>query len=272
MSYGLYISAEGAEAQQYRMATIANNIANLETPGFKRELALQMARATERQDLGDDFYGSGSYNDLSGGVLTIGTHTEFKQGTIKATEHWADVAIEGNAWFRVRDKSNGEEFLTRAGNFAVFVNREDGTASLVTEQGRSRFELLDPEGEPIILPNPSDPSLHITDDGRVMSDEGPLYGVGAGEVARISLVEPENLKAMVKVGETMYRNEAGQRELDLFERGQLRSGHLEMSGTNPSTEMIEMIVTQRCLETNIKMMHVQDEATGGLIDKMLRVG
>lgn len=271
MSYGLYISAEGAEAQQYRMESIANNIANLETPGFKRELALQMARATERQDLGDDFYGSGSYNDLSGGVLTIGTHTEFKQGPIKETGNWADLAIEGNAWFRVRDKSTGEEFLTRAGNFAVFNDAEDGTASLVTEQGRSRFELLNPDGLPVIIPNPNDPTLHITDDGRIMGDDGPLWGIGIGEVARISLVEPDDLKAMVKVGETMYRNESGQRELEQFERRQLLPEHLEMSGTNPSTEMIEMIVTQRCLEGNVKMIHVQDEATGGLVSRVLRV-
>lgn len=271
MSYGLYISAEGAEAQQYRMETIANNIANLETPGFKRELALQMARATERQDLGDDFYGSGSYNDLSGGVLTIGTRTEFKQGTIKKTGFWADLAIEGNAWFRVRDKSNGEEFLTRAGNFAVYVDREDGTASLVTEQGRSRFELLNPEGEPVVLPNPNDPTLHITDDGRIISDDAPLWAVGMEPVALISLVEPEDVDQLVKAGETMYRNLAGQRELEQFERRQLRPEHLEMSGTNPSTEMIEMIVTQRCLESNVKLMHVQDEATGGLINKVLSV-
>ncbi|MDR0704939.1 MAG: hypothetical protein LBF88_08115 [Planctomycetaceae bacterium] len=51
----------------------------------------------------------------------------------------------------------------------------------------------------------------------------------------------------------------------------MRSGHLEMSATNPSTEMIEMIVASRAIETNVKMMHTQDEATAGLISRVLRV-
>ena len=271
MSYGLYISAEGAHAQEYRMQTIANNIANVETPGFKRELALQMARATERQDLLDDFYGSGSYNDLSGGCLTIGTHTAFNQGTVKQTNHKLDLAVEGNGWFRVRDKSNGEEFLTRAGNFAIHVDREDGQATLVTEQGQSRFVVLTTEGEPLVIPNPNDPTLHFTDDGRLLSDEAAPWGQGGMEVARISLVEPSDLRAMVKVGETMYRNEADFRELTQAERQQIRPGHLEMSNTAPAAEIAEMIVTQRTLEANVKMMHVQDEASGGLISRVLRV-
>lgn len=253
------------------MRTIANNIANLETPGFKRELALQMARQSERVDLGDDYYGSGSYNDIGGGCLTIGTHTEFKNGTIKETGFKTDVAIEGDGWFRVRDKSNGGIFLTRAGNFVPYVNREDGTVTLVTAQGRSRFELLGTEGEPVFLPNPNDDSWHISDDGRIISNVDDAPYLAGLEVNRIALVKPNDLKEMVKVGETMYRNEGVTLDVPENERGQLRGGHLEMSGTNPSTEMIEMIETQRTLEANVKMMHSQDEATGGLISKVLRV-
>ncbi|MDR3110596.1 MAG: flagellar hook basal-body protein [Planctomycetaceae bacterium] len=271
MSYGLYVSAEGAHAQEYRMRTIANNIANVETPGFKRELALQMARATERQDLLDDYMGSGSYNDLSGGCLTIGTHTAFNNGTIKQTNQPFDIAVEGNAWFRVRDKSNGEEFLTRAGNFGIHVDRDGGQATLVTEQGQSRFVVLTTEGEPLVIPDPNDVTIHFTDDGRLMSEGNDPAGQGGMELASLALVEPDNLRALVKVGETMFRNEAGFRDLTQIERQQLRPGHIEMSNTSPAFEISEMIVTQRTLEANVKMMHVQDEASGGLISKVLSV-
>jgi flagellar basal body rod protein FlgG len=259
MSYGLYISSEGAMAQEYRMQTIANNIANLETPGFKRELALQMARHTESVAIGEIEFGSGLITDIGGGVHTIGTHTEFKQGPISPTEIESDLAIQGDGWFQVRDMSNGELFLTRAGNFQV-----DQNGMFVTEWGRSRFQLLDIEGEAVMLPDPNSKTWHITDDGVV-------HEQGIGRVQQIALIQPLNMKEMVKTGENVYRLEGEYRDFDLEERPRIRSGHLEMSATNPSTEMIEMIVASRAIETNVKMMHTQDEATAGLISRVLRV-
>ncbi len=69
MPYGLYISAEGALAQSQRMEVIANNLANLDTPGFKRELAVFQARYAEAIEQGRDYPGSGSINDVGGGVM-----------------------------------------------------------------------------------------------------------------------------------------------------------------------------------------------------------
>ncbi|MGL4943104.1 MAG: flagellar hook-basal body protein [Thermoguttaceae bacterium] len=258
MSYGLYVSSEGAHAQEYRIRTIANNIANVETPAFKRELALQIARPTERVLLGEDSPYSGTFNELSGGNLTIGTKTEFAQGPIKETGNKTDLAIEGEGWFRVRDMSNGKEFLTRAG---MFVVRNDGM--LVTEQGRSRFSVLDNEGEPVII-DTNDPTWNFSDDGVVLQN-------GARAQA-LSLVIPSDMTQMVKVGETMYRNEAKQTEIPSESRRRVMNEHLEGSATNPSTEMIELIVASRALEMNVKMMQSQDELTNGLINKMLKVG
>lgn len=218
---------------------------------------MQIARHTESILLGEDGPGSGSFNELSGGNLTVGTKTEFIQGPLKATGNKTDLAIEGEGWFRVRDMSNNQEFLTRAGTFVV---RNDGM--LVTEQGRSRFAVLDQDGESVMI-NPDDPAWHITDDGTIMQD---------GERAQaISLVIPGDMTKMVKVGETMYRNESPQRELAPQERHRIWSEHLEGSSTNPSTEMIELIVASRALEMNVKMMQSQDDITNGLINKMLKV-
>lgn len=261
MSYGLYISSEGATSQEYRLQTIANNIANLETPGFKRELALQMARHSEPIAIGEIGDGTGLIEDIGGGVHTIGTHTEFKQGPITESSSESDLAIQGDGWFRVQDMANGEVFLTRAGNFQV-----DRNGNFVSEWGRSRFMLLDIGGEPVTLPDAMSKTWHITDDG-------VLHERGVGRVQEIALVQPNNMKEMVKTGENVYRleGESGIRDLDGAERPRIRSRHLEMSATNPSTEMIEMIVASRAIETNVKMMHTQDEATGNLLNKVLRV-
>jgi flagellar basal body rod protein FlgG len=266
MSYGLYISSEGAMSQEYRMQTIANNIANVETPGFKREVALQMARHTASVAIGEIPFGSGLMTDIRGGVHTIGTHTEFKQGSIAPTELNSDIAIEGDGWYRVRDVANGEEFLTRSGHFQV-----DRNGTFVTEWGRSRFQLLDTEGEAVMLPVPESQTWHITDDG-------VLHDVGVGRVQQIALVQPDDLKTMVKIGENVYRLDEipegtlGYQDIPDAERPRIRSGHLEMSAVNPSTEMIEMIIASRSVETNVKMMHTQDEATGALLSRVLRVG
>lgn len=253
-------------SQEYRMQTISNNIANLDTPGFKREVALQMARHTVSvYPLGEVPFDTGLMTDIGGGVHTIGTHTEFKQGTISPTELETDLAIQGDGWFRVRDVANGEEFLTRSGNFQV-----DRNGVFVSEWGRSRFQLLDTEGEPVALPVPDSKTWHITDDGVV-------HDVGVGRLQQIALVQPDDLKTMVKIGENVYRldipaDELGYQDIPDAERPRIRSGHLEMSSVNPSTEMIEMIIASRAVETNVKMMHTQDEATGSLLNRVLRVG
>jgi flagellar basal body rod protein FlgG len=121
-----------------------------------------------------------------------------------------------------------------------------------------------------MLPVPESQTWNITDDG-------VLQDVGVGRVQQIALVQPDNLKTMVKIGENVYRLDVpdgtlGYQNIPDAERPRIRSGHLEMSAVNPSTEMIEMIVASRSVETNVKMMHTQDEATGALLSRVLRVG
>jgi flagellar basal body rod protein FlgG len=264
MSYGLYISSEGALAQDYRLTAISNNIANVETPGFKRELAIQMARHAESIAIGEVEFGTGLITDIGGGVHTIGTHTEYSQGPIKPTESKSDLAIQGDGWFRVRDMANDEIFLTRSGSFQV-----DRNGTFVSEWGRSRFQLLDVDGEPVALADPNSKTWNITDDN-------VLQDVGIGRLQQISMVKPTNLRQLVKIGENVYRIDAPEEqelytEIEPNERARIRAGHLEMSNTNPSTEMIEMIIASRAIETNVKMIQAQDEATGNLISRVLRV-
>ena len=183
MSFGLYISAEGAHAQNYRLETIANNIANVETPGFKRELAMQQARYTKETELGLDQEGSGTMNDLSGGVLTIGTLTEFRQGKSIASGVKEDMEIVGEGFFLVQQMQTGEYFLTRSGKFDLL---SDGR--LVTYSGPTQFAVCDENQNPIVI-NPFE-------DWQVR--DGDATFVQGGEEFRVGIVIPNDYYKMVK--------------------------------------------------------------------------
>ena len=255
MSYGLYLSAEGAHAQEFRLRTIANNIANVETPGFKREIAQQLARHTERILQGDDYPGSGTMNDVSGGAITVGTTTEFeKLGKIESTTMKTDVAIEREGFFVVQDPRNGELLLTRAGNFEVLA---DG--SLVMQSGKGRFAVCDTDMQPIFVDD-TDPAWRITDDATVQQ--------AGGLRTEIALVVPDDYTMMLKLGENVYRSQSGYTPVEPLDR-RVKAFCLEKSAVDPASEMIEMIIASRAIETNTKMMQSQDELTAGLINKVL---
>ena len=255
MSFGLYISAEGAHAQNYRLETIANNIANVDTPGFKRELAMQQARYTKETELGIDQEGSGTMNDLSGGVITIGTLTEFRQGKSIASGNKEDMEIVGEGFFLVQQMQTGEYFLTRSGQFDML---DDGR--LVTYSGPTEFAVCDENENPITI----NPNEHWD------IQDGNAAIVQGGEETRVGIVLPNDYYQMVKQGQNMFRSEAGYTPKEDTAR-LVKSGHYEGSAVDPAAEMVELIATSRIIETNVKMMQHQDEMTQSLISQVLRV-
>lgn len=255
MSYGLYISAEGAHAQNYRLETIANNIANVDTPGFKRELAMQQARHTQRILYGHDQTDSGSMNDISGGVLTAGTLTEIqKQGKSMATGEKTDFEIVGEGFFLAQHMETGEQFLTRAGHFQVLPDGQ-----FVTHSGSTAFAICDVNGQPITI----DPTAHWE-----ASDYGEILQADARVM--LAVVVPNDYTTMVKQGKNMFKSEDGFTPLEMNKR-KLKPGHLEGSAVDPAAEMVELIAASRMIETNLKMVQQQDDMSNGLINRLLRV-
>src|SRR5689334_11730238 len=110
MPYGLYISAEGAHAQSRRMEVISNNLANVETPGFKRDLALFQSRYAEDVVAGNAMPGMGAAEDIGGGVWFRGTETDLSPGALKQTGIKSDFAINGDGFFVV--ERGTEQLLT----------------------------------------------------------------------------------------------------------------------------------------------------------------
>ena len=139
MIYGLYLSATGVMTNAYRQDVIANNIANSETVGFKKDLALFDQRLTEAQQRrlaasGPLSPSNALLEKLGGGLLVHPTTIDTAQGELEPTGSPLDVAIEGDGYFAVN--SGGQTRLTRNGQFAV-----DSTGHLILSNARGEQDL-----------------------------------------------------------------------------------------------------------------------------------
>ncbi len=250
MPYGLYISAEGAHAQSKRLEVIANNLANVETVGFKRELAVFQARYAEAIEEGLVPPEEGYLEDVGGGIEFLATHTVFAPGPLRHTKQKSDVAIEGDGFFVV--EKEGEQHLTRAGNFQVTANGE-----LRTQQG---YAVLSDTGAPVVV-NPADATWEITTNGSLRQ---------LGMVQNLAVVRPNSYAELLKVGENLFRPLAEPEPIPLPER-RVAAGYLEGSAVNATTEMTAMVEASRLLEANINMMKAQDQMLSGLVNRVLKV-
>ncbi|REJ66880.1 MAG: flagellar basal-body rod protein FlgF [Planctomycetota bacterium] len=248
MPYGLYMAAEGAQVQSQILEVLSNNIANVETAGFKRDLAVAQARHSESIERGLTPPGSRGIDDIGGGVLTRETTTQFAPGPLQVTGNRTDLAIDGDGFFQV--KKGDETFLTRAGNFRI-----DNDGQLITQTGH---QVLDSGGGPLVL----DPSLNwdVDNRGRIIQ--------GGAPIGQFALVKPESLGDLVKVGDTMFSALSDVTPVAPRERN-VRSGYLELSGVKPTQEMMELIKTSRAFEANVKMIQTHDDMIGSLLSRVL---
>ena len=248
MVNGLYISAEGAYAQDRRLEVVANNLANVDTVGFKRELAVFQSNGAGGVDSGWQMSNSNTAADIDGGVALSRTTTDYSAGPLVRTGGRSDMAIKGSGFFMVR-KGN-EDLLTRAGNFAMTSRGE-----LVTTQG---YPVLNESGSPVVI-DPDDPSWKTTADGSIWQQGGKQS---------LAIVEPNSLGDLVKMGENLFRPLAPPQPVSPADR-QVATGHLEMSTVKSTTEMTELIQASRFLEANVNLIKMQDEMQRGLINRVM---
>ena len=249
MPYGLYISADGARAQSRRLEIIANNMANVDTVGFKRELAIFQARYAEAVEQGQAEPGSGSINDTGGGIMVRRTATDFSPGAMKRTGAPTDVALSGEGFFVV--EKDRQQYLTRAGNFRLTDRGE-----LVTQQG---YSVLNDSGSPVTI----DP------------EAGPCEVTPAGALRQgtatqnLALVRPASQGDLVKVGENLFRPLGEPEPLAPGDR-HVAGGYLELSGVHPTTELVQMIEASRAIEANLSMVQTQDQMLSGLVTRLMK--
>lgn len=253
----LQSAATGLSALNTKLDVIANNLANVNTTGFKASRAnfqdlLYIERAQPGvENSAGDRRPIGLYVGL--GVEVSGTQVDFTQGTLINTGQPLDIAIEGIGFFQVQTEEalGGGRAYTRAGHF---TRNAEGDLVLASDQGRR----LEPN-----INIPADAiSITITPDGVVqVLQPGNTEPTEVGQITLVAFVNPAGLK---QVGETLFVETAasgapieGEPMTDAF--GSLRQSFLEGSNVDPTGELIEMIRTQRAFEMNSNTIRAADE-------------
>ena len=257
MIYGLYLSATGVMTNAYRQDVISNNLANSETVGFKKDLALFNQRLTEAQQR--RLAASGRFNpthplleNLGGGLLAHPTRVDRSQGEFEPTGSPLDVAIEGEGYFAV--DAGGETRLTRNGQFAV-----DSTGHLILSNARGE-RVLDVEQQPIRL-GPGG-NVWVGKDGTITQHERPVARLGVFDVADPSRV--------AKQGGALL-NHGGQ-DLRPATAATLHNESVERANVDPTTELAQLMDTQRQLEANANMIRYQDQTLAKLVNEVGKIG
>ncbi|MDX1948836.1 MAG: flagellar hook-basal body protein [Pirellulaceae bacterium] len=251
MYYGLYLSAAGANAQSQKVEVLSNNLANVDTVGFKREIALLEARDAEAIERGLARRGSRGIDDVGGGVRPLGTATEFAVGNLQSTNIPSDFALERPDEFFLVQRGN-ERLLTRAGNFQFDL------------QGR----LLTQAGDPVLA----------ADETPIQIDpELPWRALPGGVIEQFSdrfelaLVKPVQTGELKKIGGNYFQSTTGEVAPVPVEERLVRNGFVEKSAVNPVQEMVELITTSRSYETNLRLIQQHDSMTSSLVGRMLKV-
>jgi flagellar basal-body rod protein FlgF len=257
MIYGLYLSAQGADAAAFHQAVLANNLANAGTTGFKRDIPVFRAHPPFDVSQLQPPSSPETFDQQTGGVTVEGTVTElgeFGQGALRATGADFDAALVGPGFFEVG--AGDQRFLTRNGRFAL--NQDS-----VLVAADSNLPVLTVGGDRIEVP-PNTVRLEISPEGLVRSIDGANLRTDLGQ---LSLVEPEFPEQLVKEGNTLFANLGVSRPSATT---QVRQGMLEESNVEPVTEMIHLIQSSRGFEMNMGLVRLQDETVARLLQTIPR--
>lgn len=248
----LYIGATGMQAQQTNVDMISNNLANVNTPAFKRGRVTfedLLYRDVARASMADP--GTDTLQKMGVGVSISSTGKVFTQGDIKKTDVPFDVAINGQGFFEV-SLPDGSVGYTRDGHFQV--NRD---GYLVTSDGYSLKN-------PIQIP-PDAKEILVQSNGLVLvSLPNEKQPVEIGQIDLTTFVNPTGLSAQ---GNNIYlpsslSGESASNKPGETGSGVLQQGFLEQSNVKLVEEMINLIVAQRAYEVNSKVIQASDEMLG----------
>jgi flagellar basal-body rod protein FlgG len=261
MIRGWYIGASGMNAQQHRLDTISNNLANVDTAGYKRDVTVHktFSELLIRRANFDGVYEvqDGSCDDapvlgtLGLGVETNENYTDFSQGSFKVTGRKQDVALNGEGFYVV-DTPYGERY-TRNGDF--FIGKE---GYLETKEG---YPLMGEKGYIYVV----DDKFNVNKDGVLVNEEDGT------EIDRFKVVRFDNERYLEKMGQNLYATNdiSGPAHIaESFERPQFIQGYTETSNVNVVNEMVQMIEVNRAYEANQKTITSEDSMMQTLWSKV----
>lgn len=252
MIRSLWIAKTGLDAQQHQMDVISNNLANVNTTGFKRaravfeDLLYQNVRQAGSQSSQQTMLPSGL--QMGTGVRTVATEKIHTQGNLTQTGNSLDLAINGNGFFQVL-MPDGTLAYSRDGSFQI-----DSQGQLVTASGY-------PVQPAITLPA-NVLSVSVGTDGTVsVTQPGTAAPVQVGSLQLATFVNPAGLQS---IGDNLYQETGASgapatNQPGINGTGVINQGYLETSNVNVVEEMVNMITTQRAYEINSKAVRTADQ-------------
>lgn len=251
MIRAFYSAASGMQAQQLNIDTVSNNLANVNTAGFKRmrtefqDLLYQTLRAPGAASSLSSEYPSGLQLGL--GTQVVANTRLFQQGDFKQTGNPLDLVIEGSGFFVVL-QPNGEQAYTRAGGFHL-----DREGSLVTSDGLK----LDPQ---ITVPQDA-LTIAVAPDGTVtVTQPNQPEPQQIGNIELANFINPAGLRAL---GRNLFVQTAASGEPIVGTAGEeglgtLNQGFVEQSNVSVVEEMVNLIIAQRAYEANSRAIKTAD--------------
>jgi flagellar basal-body rod protein FlgG len=240
----LYISATGLRSQQEQIDVISNNVANMQTPGFKRS-RVNFAEMTGVQPAPETIVAPQFNGD---GARVLSTMAIFSEGELKATQNPTDIAIDGAGLYELQNEA-GEKFYTRAGQFRV-----DAEGYLVSVNGLRLAQGVQ------ISPDAKD--IRIAPTGEIsalLGNDTERTELGVIELA--SFASPDALTA---VGQNMFSVTEGSGAPTLGKPGdvgfgKLQQGYLEMANVDLVDEMTSLVMAQRAYQLNARVLQAADQ-------------
>lgn len=260
MIRGWYTGASGMNAQQNRLDAISNNLANVDTAGYKRDITVSksfpelLLRRTNLDGVYEMPFGSAEAAPVIGklglGIETNENYTDFVQGSFRQTDQNTDVAFGGKGFFAVQTPI-GERY-TRDGNFII---GKEGI--LETKDG---YPVLGEKG-----------FIRVENDKFTVNEDGIISSQKDSEVIdRFKVVRFDNERYLKKMGSNLYSSNdiSGQAHIaEGSERPRFLQGYMETSNVNVVNEMVQMIEVNRAYEANQKTITSEDSMMGTLWTK-----
>ncbi|CAI2719692.1 flagellar basal-body rod protein FlgF [Nitrospina watsonii] len=262
MQEGLYIASSAGVKQHRKLEVISNNLANLNTPGFKKDdlvfkemvppFAAQESMANNRNTL----LPMGLSNHAVSYVEVNGQTTDFQQGTLLNTGNDLDLALDGDGFFAVTTPQGTR--YTRVGNFKL------------NEQG----QFVDKNGH-LIQTTDDKPLLIPPTGGQITIDRQGTVSIGSGlevqPVGQVKVVRFEDQSALLKEGDGMYVMEDPDQQPLPNEQASVMQGFVETSNVSAIEEMSKMIQTVRTFEAYQRIIQSIDEADQNSVNSIARL-
>ena len=262
MDESIYIAASAGIKQAKKMEMIANNLANVNNTGYKRdglvfkEMMPPFPPDTGMEEAKNALLSPEKSNKNISYVGITDYYTDFSVGVLKKTGGPLDLAMDGEGFFKIQTPEGSR--YTRNGNFRLNTEKQ-----LVNQNGN---QVLDVNNQPIV----------INAQGKISIDGQGNISVGNGlantTLTNIKMVNFENKKLLQKMGDGLYRNTGEPEEEKEATDVRVQQGFLENSNVSTVEEMTEMISTLRIFETYQKIIQSNDMMNDQSVNTIGRVG